>query len=178
MNAVRQPPGPISAPNTTRNDMRSIKSEDIPRAAAPGPGTVRQVEVECVAPYSANTWTHIGRAAEGVAPASVQYSQALRPPAHLASFIKLAGQTTKGVTNTAANTLVFVVMEGEVTVVINSSQFVASQGDTFYVPAIVPGFIPAPPIGFGAPVLANNGFTVPAVPGLGAAPRFPMLNAI
>ena len=132
--AVRQPPGPISAPNTTRNDMKSIKSEDIPRAAAPGPGTVRQVEVECVAPYSANTWTHIGRAAEGVAPASVQYSQALRPPAHLASFIKLAGQTTKGVTNTAANTLVFVVMEGEVTVVINSSQFVAGRGDTFYVP--------------------------------------------
>ena len=115
--------------------MRSIKSEDIPRhQVQSGPG-MRQVDVQCVAPYRDNSWQNIGREAEGVAPASVQYCQVLRPPAHLASFVKLQGQSTKGITDTDTNTLVFVVTQGEVTVMINSTQFVASQGDTFYVPA-------------------------------------------
>ena len=145
MNVARQPPGPgaeafnnyRAPPNpmtSGRNEMRSIKSEDIPRHQS-GPAGMRQVDVQCVAPYRDNSWQNIGRGSEGVAADSVQYCQVLRPPAHLASFVKLAGQSTKGITDTDTNTLVFVVTKGEVTVMINSSQFVASQGDTFYVPA-------------------------------------------
>ena len=147
MNVVRQPPGPGGAeafnsyrtpPNPAisgRNEMRSIKSEDIPRDQSQQQQVMRQVEVQCVAPYRDNSWHNIGRTGNGLAADSVQYCQALRPPAHLASFIKLQGQSTKGITDTDSNTLVFVVTQGEVTVAINSSQFVASQGDTFYVPA-------------------------------------------
>ena len=129
-NNYRNPPPPPV--NNFRNEMRTIKSEDIPQQQRPQ--VMRQVEVQCVAPYSENNWLNIGRASEGVAADKVQYCQALRPPAHLASFVKLQAQSTKGITDTANNTLVFVVMQGEVTVVINASQFVASRGDTFYVP--------------------------------------------
>ena len=143
MNVVRQPPGPGGAeafnsyrtpPNPAtsgRNEMRSIKSEDIPRDQQQQQQVMRQVDVQCVAPYRDNSWHNIGRTGEGV----VLYCQVLRPPAHHVSFIKLQGQGTKGITDTDSNTLVFVVTQGEVTVVINSEQFVASQGDTFYVPA-------------------------------------------
>ena len=109
-----------------RNEIRSTKSADIPRQEQ----VMRQVDVQCVAPYKDNSWHNISRTGEGV----VLYCQVLRPPAHLASFIKLQGRGTKGITDTDSNTLVFVVTQGEVTVVINSEQFVASQGDTFYVP--------------------------------------------
>ena len=111
--------------------MQSTKSADIPRQEQ----VMRQVDIQCVAPYKDNSWHNIGRTGDGLAADSVQYCQALRPPAHLASFIKLQGQNTKGITDTDSNTLVFVVTQGEVTVAINSSQFVASRGDMFYVPA-------------------------------------------
>merc|ERR1712025_1226653 len=102
-----------------RNEMRSTKSKDISRQDQ----VMRQVDVQCVAPYKDNSWHNIGRTGEGI----VLYCQVLRPPAHLASFIKLQGRGTKGITDTDSNTLVFVVTQGQVTVVINSEQFVARE---------------------------------------------------
>ena len=125
MNHPQHPPGPGSF--TQYREQPLVKNEQ--------PLVMRQTEVVCVSPYAERSWQSIGRQVNGVAPESVQYSQALRPPGHLTSFLKLTGQSTKGITNTANNTLICVVMEGEVTVMINSAQFVASRGDTFYVPA-------------------------------------------
>lgn len=125
MNNLQHPPGPGSF--TEYREQHPVKTEK--------PLVMRQTEVECVAPYAERSWLGIGRQDNGVAPESVQYSQALRPPGHLTSFLKLTGRSTKGITNTANNTLICVVMEGEVTVMINSAQFLATRGDTFYVPA-------------------------------------------
>ena len=117
----QQPPGP-----EYQQQMKSVKTESAP--------VMRQVDVECVAPYREINWQNIGREAAGMSPESVQYSQGLRPPGHLTSFVRMVGKSTKGITNTATNTLICVVMEGKVTVMINSSQFVATRGDTFFVP--------------------------------------------
>merc|ERR1719270_2034811 len=92
MNVVRQPPGPGGAeafnsyrtpPNPAtsgRNEMRSIKSEDIPRHQSQHQQVMRQVDVECVAPYRDNSWHNIGRTGNGLAADSVQYCQASALP--------------------------------------------------------------------------------------------------
>ena len=48
--------------------------------------------------------------------------------------MKLAGYSAKGVGATNKNTMVFMVMKGEVTVVLNMTQFVVYRGDSFFVP--------------------------------------------
>ena len=93
-----------------------------------------QVEVECVAPYDELRWTNIGKEEDGMKPQDVQYAQALRPPYHLASTLRLAGNSSKGISATNKNTFVFVVMKGELTIVLNTSQFVVRRGDSFFVP--------------------------------------------
>ena len=97
---------------------------------------VKEVGVECFRSYSDNVWTDIGRESEGVAPDTVQRCLALRPPHHLTYYLRLAPKTSKGITQTDANTLVFVVLEGLVTVVMDFMNVVnvISKGDTFYVP--------------------------------------------
>ena len=135
--ASKAPPGPPAA--VTSNSLKSekkIKAEDIAPAPAPvtssGP---RQVQVQCIAPYKEAAWIPIGREQEGAAANSVQYSQGLRPPGHVTAFIKIGGQASKGLTNSADNAMVYVVMRGEVTVMINSLQFTsATKGDIVYVP--------------------------------------------
>ena len=137
--ASKAPPGPPAA--LTSGSLKSekrIKAEDIVRASSStvpvtrsGP---RQVQVQCIAPYKEAAWIPIGREQEGAAANSVQYSQGLRPPGHVTAFIKIASQASKGITNSADNAMVFVVMRGEVTVVLNSSQFTATRGDTVYIP--------------------------------------------
>ena len=134
-------PGPSVASGSSGNE---IDAEDIARSpgehtskvdsSKPALATPRQVQVECVAPYKEAAWMPIGREEEGVAAASVQYSQGLRPPGHLTSFIRLAGQASKGITYTKDNAMMFVVMAGKVTVTLNTQQFVAARGDTFYIP--------------------------------------------
>ena len=134
-------PGPSVASGSSGNE---IDAEDIARSpgeqtseverSKPALATPRQVQVECVAPYKEAAWMPIGREEEGVAAASVQYSQGLRPPGHLTSFIRLAGHVSKGITYTQDNSMVFVVMAGKVTVMLNTQQFVAARGDTFYIP--------------------------------------------
>ena len=98
---------------------------------------VKEVGVECFRSYSDNVWTDIGRESEGVAADTVQRCLALRPPHHhLTYYLRLAPNTSKGITKTDANTLVFVVLEGLVTVVMDFMNVVnvISKGDTFYVP--------------------------------------------
>ena len=69
-----------------------------------------------------------------MAPDAVQYARALRPPYHLLSFLRIKGYSTKGMSCTDKNTMVFVVLEGEITVVLHTTQFNAKKGDSFYIP--------------------------------------------
>ena len=69
-----------------------------------------------------------------MAPDAVQYSRALRPPYHLLSFLRIKGHSNKGMSCTDRNTMVFVVLEGEITVILHTTQFNAKKGDSFYIP--------------------------------------------
>ena len=115
------------------NEQVVFKENDIPKLYS-APKELKQVEVECVAPYDEQKWANIGKEKDGMKPEDVQYSLALKPPYHLASFLKMAGNSTKGMSVTDKNTMIFVVMQGEVTVVLNTTQFVVSRGDSFFVP--------------------------------------------
>ena len=88
----------------------------------------------CVSLQTDRDWINIGRDSDGVAEDAVQQSPALRPPHHLTSYIRLAPTSTKGISNTALSTLIFLLLEGELKVVINESILTVSKGDNFYVP--------------------------------------------
>ncbi|CAB4057426.1 unnamed protein product [Lepeophtheirus salmonis] len=60
---------------------------------------------------------------DNMTPDSVQYARALRPPYHLLSFLRIKGNSTKGMSCTDKNTMVFVVLEGEISVVLHTTQF-------------------------------------------------------
>merc|ERR1711862_23037 len=96
--------------------------------------TQREVVVECFAPYDDHRWVNIGKERDGMAPDAVQYARALRPPYHLLSFLRINGHSTKGMSCTDKNTMVFVVLEGEITVILHTTQFNAKKGDSFYIP--------------------------------------------
>lgn len=96
--------------------------------------TQREVVVECFAPYDDHRWVNIGKERDNMAPDAVQYARALRPPYHLLSFLRIKGHSTKGMSCTDKNTMVFVVLEGEITVVLHTTQFNAKKGDSFYIP--------------------------------------------
>ena len=88
----------------------------------------------CLSRHTGLTWTNIGRETDGVSEEAVQQSLALRPPHHLASFIRLEPHSSKGITNTGLSTLIFLLLEGELSVVINNSLHAVRKGDNFYVP--------------------------------------------
>ena len=92
----------------------------------------REVGVQCATSYEDLEWMNIGKDPANVD--AVNYSRALRPPYHLQSFLRIKGFSAKGESSTEHNTLVFVVVEGEVTVTIHTTEFVASKGDSFFVP--------------------------------------------
>merc|ERR1719150_2286854 len=96
--------------------------------------TQREVVVECSAPYDDHRWVNIGKERDQMAPDAVQYARALRPPYHLLSFLRIKGHSTKGMSCTDKNTMVFVVLEGEITVILHTTQFNAKKGDSFYIP--------------------------------------------
>jgi len=96
--------------------------------------TQREVVVECFAPYDDHRWVNIGKERDGMSPDAVQYARALRPPYHLLSFLRIKGHSTKGMSCTDKNTMVFVVLEGEITVILHTTQFNAKKGDSFYIP--------------------------------------------
>ena len=84
-----------------------------------------------MAHYKEAAWISTGRGQGGVpAPMpSVQYSQGIRPPGHMAAFFRIRGQASHGITNTADNTMVFVVMG-----LLNCLQFMTTRGDNIYIP--------------------------------------------
>lgn len=114
------------APATSSGANRSV--------AVAGDETQREVVVECFAPYDDHRWVNIGKERDGMAPDAVQYARALRPPYHLLSFLRIKKHSTKGMSCTDKNTMVFVVLEGEITVVLHTTQFNAKKGDSFYIP--------------------------------------------
>ena len=98
-------------------------------------GKSREVIVECLAPCEDLQWFNVaGDKSVQQEPGAVQYARALRPPFHLQSFLKMKGRSAKGFSCTGRNTMVFVVMEGEVTVTIHTTEFMARKGDSFYIP--------------------------------------------
>jgi len=99
-----------------------------------GGSAQREVVVECFAPYDDHRWVNIGKEKNGMAPDAVQYARALRPPYQLLSFLRIKGNCAKGMGCSNKNTMVFVVLEGEITVVIHTTQFTAKKGDSFYIP--------------------------------------------
>merc|ERR1712117_865139 len=99
-----------------------------------GGSAQREVVVECFAPYDDHRWVNIGKEKNGMAPDAVQYARALRPPYQLLSFLRIKGHSTKGMSCTDKNTMVFVVLEGEITVILHTTQFNAKKGDSFYIP--------------------------------------------
>lgn len=94
----RRPPGPQAWPATTAGPVKQEKAEEMTRQ-------LRQVEVECVAPYEEQQWVGIGRERDGVEREGVQYSVALSPPYHRASHIRLQSNTCKGLSATEQNTV-------------------------------------------------------------------------
>jgi len=94
----------------------------------------REVVVECFAPYDENRWVNIGKERDGMAPDAVQYSRALKPPYHLLSFLRIKGHSTKGMSCTDKNTMVFLVLVGELTVILHTTKFNVKKGDSFYIP--------------------------------------------
>ena len=124
--------------NMDMNPLKRSRSPTDPQSFTPSddstPEPGKEVAVQCIAPYSENQWKPIGKPRDGMDPTSVLYAPALRPPHHLVSFIRLQPQSTKGLSLTGNNTMVFVVVEGEVVVFIRTTQFMASPGDSFYVP--------------------------------------------
>ena len=96
--------------------------------------TKREVLVECFAQNNDLRWANIGKERDEMSPDAVQYARALRPPYHLLSFLRIKGHSTKGMSCTDRNTMVFVVLEGEVTVTLHTTQFNAKKGDSFYIP--------------------------------------------
>ena len=98
-------------------------------------GKSREVIVECLAPCEDLQWFNVaGDKSANQEPGAVQYARALRPPFHLQSFLHMKGRSAKGFSCTGRNTMVFVVMEGEVTVTIHTTEFMARKGDSFYIP--------------------------------------------
>ncbi|TRY79414.1 hypothetical protein TCAL_02262 [Tigriopus californicus] len=127
---VQMPPGVVSAlGGTTPSDPQQ---RTVPCVA--DTSTHKEVVVECFAPYDDHRWVNIGKERDGMAPDAVQYARALRPPYHLLSFLRIKGYSTKGMSCTDKNTMVFVVLEGEITVVLHTTQFNAKKGDSFYIP--------------------------------------------
>jgi len=106
-------------------------------ASCDDPSTNKEVAVECFSPYEDNQWFDIGKAQNHGSRSDsddVQYSRALRPPYHLLSFLRIKSQSSKGMSCTDKNTMVFVVIEGEITVRLHTTNFKAKKKDSFYIP--------------------------------------------
>eukprot|EP00091_Calanus_sinicus_P012082 TRINITY_DN27314_c0_g1_i1.p1 TRINITY_DN27314_c0_g1~~TRINITY_DN27314_c0_g1_i1.p1 ORF type:complete len:120 (-),score=25.71 TRINITY_DN27314_c0_g1_i1:36-395(-) len=84
---------PLQQVQNIRAEQKVIKKEDIPRQVRSAPKEVKQVEVECVAPYDEHKWVSIGKEKDGMRPQDVQYAQALQPPYHLASLLNCWNST-------------------------------------------------------------------------------------
>ena len=64
----------------------------------------------------------------------VEYGRMLRPPYHLVSALRVRRGTEKGHSCTDRNTMVFVVLSGQLRVHVHTSEMEVERGDCFYVP--------------------------------------------
>nr|XP_040568211.1 uncharacterized protein LOC121117784 [Lepeophtheirus salmonis] len=89
---------------------------------------------ERYAPYDDHKWANLGK--DILSRDAVQYTRALSLQNHLLSFLRIKGNSMKGMSNTNKNSVIFVVIEGEISVVLHSckKQFYAKKGDSFHVP--------------------------------------------
>ena len=89
-----------------------------------------------MSPYKEATWITIGREAGSMRMWRQIVFSTARVSAFrvMTAFFRIRGQASKGITNTADNTMGCVVTRGKVMVVLNSLQFMATRGDTIYIP--------------------------------------------
>jgi len=91
--------------------------------------------VESVAHFGAVTWKGLVRSSStSPVPPTVEYGKMLRPPYHLMSLLRFMPGAAKGYSFTDKNTMIFVVLEGELLVTIHKTEISARRGDCFYVP--------------------------------------------
>jgi len=93
------------------------------------------IQVESLAYYRATKWKRLtGRTDESAGPPSVEYGKMLRPPYHLMSLLRFKSGAAKGYSFTDKNTMIFVVLRGELVVTIHETDITVKKGDCFYVP--------------------------------------------
>ena len=87
------------------------------------------------APYDKLNWESlVRRPNQGIPPDAVQHAVVLRPPFHIVSRLRIKGFYKKGLSHTTNNTMVFTMMEGEVTVLLPTKDLKVGKGDSFLIP--------------------------------------------
>ena len=87
------------------------------------------------APYTDLHWESlVRRPNHGIPPDAVQHAVVLRPPYHIVSRLRIKGFHKKGLSHTTNNTMVFTMMEGEVTVLLPTKDLKVVKGDSFLIP--------------------------------------------
>ncbi|CAB4064622.1 unnamed protein product [Lepeophtheirus salmonis] len=110
---------------TTTNSHRESASESPSVSceyfSSPSAFSNMSMQKERFAPYDDNRWVSIGKDLINNSFDAVQYTRALRLPFHLLSFLRIKGNSVKGMSCTDKNNMVFVVIEGEITVALQGS---------------------------------------------------------
>jgi len=90
------------------------------------------------APYNELNWESLVRRPNWpnrvIPPDAVQHAVVLRPPFHIVSRLRIKGFYKKGLSHTTNNTMVFTMMEGEVTVLLPTKDLKVGKGDSFLIP--------------------------------------------
>ena len=90
------------------------------------------------APYNKLNWESLVRRPnwpnQVIRPDAVQHAVVLRPPFHIVSRLRIKGFYKKGLSHTTNNTMVFSMMEGEVTVLLPMKDLKVGKGDSFLIP--------------------------------------------
>ena len=68
-----------------------------------------------------------------IPPDAVQHAVVLRPPFHIVSRLRIKGFYKKGLSHTTNNTMVFTMMEGEITVLLPTKDLKVGKGDSFLI---------------------------------------------
>ncbi|XP_040568949.1 uncharacterized protein [Lepeophtheirus salmonis] len=136
-----KPTGEYETNSPTTTNSHSESASETPSVSSeyfssPSALSNMSMQKERFAPYDDNRWVSIGKDLINNSFDAVQYTRALRLPFHLLSFLRIKGNSVKGMSCTDKNNMVFVVIEGEITVALqgSTSNFDCKKGDSFYIP--------------------------------------------
>jgi len=95
----------------------------------------KEIMVEIFSSFRSLKWRGLNRSGGGgEGQPRVEYGRMLRPPYHLVSALRVRRGTEKGHSCTDRNTMVFVVLSGQLRVHVHTSEMEVERGDCFYVP--------------------------------------------